>query len=105
MSGRLIKCDKNITIVAMKFLNNYDFSAEHSKTNIYNFIPEPDNIYDPNAIKFTINDNVEAYVSKKNTYFIHKLLQSDKKFNIKFKISYQASAIFTIYYSRIQINN
>jgi hypothetical protein len=46
--------------------------AEDDKINL---VPEPDNEFDPNAIKVYVGDTHIGYISKENTEIVHRFLR------------------------------
>ncbi|HFU4203787.1 TPA: HIRAN domain-containing protein [Streptococcus suis] len=60
------------------------FKYENMSTSIVELVAEPNNQYDPNAIKILILDNFVGYVPAKIAKKINKYLVDDKYFNLTF---------------------
>ena len=68
-----------VTVVGMKFRGGHIFSARDT----ISFIPDPHNVYDPNAIKVMVAQRHVAFVSKNNAYELHSCLS--KVTGVEFK--------------------
>lgn len=66
------------TAVGMRFRGDHKFEA---KDNI-SFEPEPENKFDPNAIKIMVDGVHVAYVSKEDTNKIKKFINMEGVVNI-----------------------
>ena len=72
--------------------NNRKFHHFKDGDNL-TLIPEPQNTYDPNAIKVLVDNNFVGYVSKDNTKQIHKFLNRESHiFDFYLINKYSASA-------------